>query len=125
MQVRRSFQLSALTGLVTGLLRARSPRECQQPAPALAGCDQDLRTFTFVQHDQDLAEQRTEEAFAGASERPVVNVAGWIPLSLVNLAWSLSVPSPALQGGVIDDVLQVLTYVIKLHAPWRRTLGRT
>jgi hypothetical protein len=29
-----------------------------------------------------LAEQQTEEAFAGASERPVTNVADWIPLSL-------------------------------------------
>ena len=81
-----SFQQPALTGLVTNLLRGLSPRECQQPAPTLASCDQDLRTFTFVQHDQDLAVQRTEEAFAGASNRPVANVAGWLPLSLVNLA---------------------------------------
>jgi len=30
-----------------------------------------LRAFTFAQHDQNLAEQQTEEAFAGASERPL------------------------------------------------------
>ena len=81
---------------MTGLLRDRSPRECQPPAPALADCDQDLRAFTFAQRDQDLAEQQTEEAFAGASERPVVNVADSIQLSLVNLAWCLWTPSPIL-----------------------------
>ena len=81
-----SFQQSTRKGLVTHALRRVSPRECQQPAPALAGSDQDLRTFTFVQHDQDLAVQQTEEASAGASERPVANVAGWLPLSMVNLA---------------------------------------
>ena len=43
---------------------------------ALQRCGQDLRTFTFVQHGQNLAEQQTEEAFTGASQRPVVNVSG-------------------------------------------------
>jgi hypothetical protein len=34
-----------------------------------------LRPFTFGQLDESLAVQQTEEAFAGASERPVTNVA--------------------------------------------------
>ena len=80
------FPINALTGLVTDTLRCRSPRECRQSAPAFASCGFNLRAFTLAQHDQNLAEQQTEEAFAGASERPVVNVAGWLPLSLVNLA---------------------------------------
>ncbi len=52
----------------------------------LRRCGLNLQAFTFAQHDQDLAEQQTEEAFAGASVRPVVNAADWLPLSLVNLA---------------------------------------
>lgn len=93
---------SALTGLVTLAFRPISPRQCQQPAPALARCDQDLRTFTFVQHDQDLAEQRTEEAFAGASKRPVTNVADWLPLCLLQPGFLDCSSSSTLQGGVVD-----------------------
>src|SRR5450631_1892075 len=70
-----SLRISALTGLVTEPLRARSPRECRRPAPTVSSGDEDLRWFTFRQHDQYLAEQRTGEAFAGASERSAHNVA--------------------------------------------------
>ena len=100
---------SALTGLVTGALRRRSPRRCDKPAPIPLARDggQDLRRFSLRQHDQNLAEQRTEEAFTGASERPVCHVAPALlgnevrikaseVLGLVNLAWVLSVPSPTL-----------------------------
>ncbi|WP_415843699.1 hypothetical protein, partial [Vreelandella rituensis] len=53
----------ALTGLVTQVFQPVSPRECLQPAPADRGAidsDQNLRRFTFHQHDPDLPERRTE-----------------------------------------------------------------
>ncbi len=61
------------------------------------GSDQDLRRFTFrpggvPQHDLDLSEPRTEEASVGESWRPVINVAGWLPLSLVNRACCHKLP---------------------------------
>ena len=91
-----SFQQSTRKGLVTHALRRVSPRECQHPAPALASGGKSLGRFTFRLRDSILAVQQTEEAFAGASERPVADVAGWIPLSLFNLAWIISAPSPVL-----------------------------
>jgi len=91
-----SFQQSTRKGLVTHALRRVSPRECQQPAPALASGAKNLGRFTFRLRDSILAVQQTEEAFAGASERPVANVAGWMPLSLVNLTWIIFAPSPVL-----------------------------
>ncbi len=46
-------------------------------ATALRQQGSHLRPFTFGQLDGCLAEQRTEEAFAGASERLVKNVVFW------------------------------------------------
>ncbi|HCA02809.1 hypothetical protein ACTXK7_20385 [Vreelandella alkaliphila] len=59
------------------------------------GSDQDLRRFTLRQHDPDLSERQTEEAFGGESWRPVINVAGWLPLSLVNRACFYKPPASA------------------------------
>ncbi|MBV5308789.1 hypothetical protein, partial [Chromatium okenii] len=61
------YQINALTRLVTDASRRRSLRKCVQTAPAVASSDQNLRRFAFRQHDPDLSEQRTKEAFAGES----------------------------------------------------------
>lgn len=52
-----------------------------------------LGRFTFRLRDSNLAEQRTKEAFVGASERPIANVAGWLPLLLTVLNFRVNMAS--------------------------------
>jgi len=51
------------------------------------------------QRDEHLSEPGTKEVSQGESKRLVINVAGWLRLSLVNLAFTSSV----LQGGAVDE----------------------
>ncbi len=105
-------QRVALTGLVTGALRHRSPRQCCTAASRLST----LAVARFVAPEPcllpPLAEQRTEEAFAGASRTSVQRSRGVLRLSLDNqdLLAAFAFTSPhysarALSGGLLTRVI--------------------